>query len=99
MALNPEHIKQYNLISNPDAAKASDPRYQNYVGGFGNIAVELDALHPEELQKMIRNSIEAELDMDLFADQKEQEKDDIEFVDNLREKVMDAIEGETDMFD
>ena len=99
VALNPEHIKQYNLISNPNAAKTSDPRYHNYVGRFGNIAVELDALHPEELQKMIRNSIEAEVDMDLFENQKEQEENDIEFVDNLRAKVMDAIEGETDMFD
>ena len=70
IGLNPEHITQYSLPSDPTAAKRTDPRYRKYVKRYGNIAVELDAVHPKDLKNMIRRAIEAEIDMDDFEGQK-----------------------------
>jgi hypothetical protein len=92
VALNPDHIRRYNLPNDPDAAKVADPRYKAYVKRYGTIAVELDALHPATLQKMIREAIEAEVDMDQFRRQQIQEKADERKIENLRDDVVEVIE-------
>jgi hypothetical protein len=71
IALNPEHIKTYNLPESIDAIKESDPNYIKYKKRFGKTAVELDAIHPEDLQNLIRESIEDELDLAEVDAQKE----------------------------
>lgn len=91
IGLNPEHVTQYNLPVDPTAAKVTDPRYQKYVQKYGNIAVELDALHPAILKDLIRQSISAEIDMDLFVEQREQEGEDEYKLDEIRDKVQEAI--------
>ena len=93
IALNPEHIKKYNLPADPTAAKVTDPRYKKYVEQYGRVAVELDALHPAMLKEMIRQSIEAEIDMNLFEEQQEQENEDDERLEEIRDKVYEAING------
>lgn len=92
VGLNPEHIRLYNLPSDPDAAKVTDPRYRQYAAKYGTVAVELDAVHPAQLKKMIKKAVESELDMDLFEAQKEKEEGDEEFIENLRDEVMDFVE-------
>jgi hypothetical protein len=100
VGLNPEHIRLYNLPSDPDAAKVTDPRYKQYAAKYGSVAVELDAVHPAQLQKMIKETIESELDMDLFETQKDQEADDEDCIDELRDKVIDFVETKVaEMFD
>lgn len=99
IGLNPEHISLYNLPPNPTAAKVTDPRYKEYVKKYGTVAVELDAVHPAQLKDMIRNAITAEIDEDLFEEQEQQEEIDQDRLDDLREKVMDTIYHETEMFD
>lgn len=47
---------------------------RNMWSGFGDIAVELDALHPKKLQQMAIDSIEAQFDMELFSEQMEIEQ-------------------------
>jgi hypothetical protein len=99
VGLNPEHVKLYQLPHDPTAAKMTDPRYHRYVHKYGKLAVELDALHPAQLQAMIRSAIEAEIDMDLFEDQQIEEKQDIYLVKELRENIMSIIHAEIGMFD
>lgn len=96
IALNPEHIALYNLPSDPDAAKTTDPRYRSYVEKFGTIAVELDALHPATLEKMIKAAVEAEINMDKFRQEREQEKTDRVIIENIREDVVDLVEKRVD---
>ena len=93
IGLNPEHIDKYNLPADPTAAKSTDPRYKKYVEKYGTVAVELDALHPATLKKIIKQSIEAEIDMDLFVEQQEQEGEDDDRLDEIRDKVCAAING------
>jgi len=72
VALNPYQIS--NLPNDPTAVKTSDMRYKSYIERFGNVAVELDALHPQTLQEMAVRAIESQFDMKRFQEQKEIEK-------------------------
>jgi hypothetical protein len=92
IALNPEQIRLYNLPSNPEAAKVTDPRYSKYVSKYGSVAVELDAVHPAKLKKMIKTAVESELDMSLFCAQKAQEREDDDRIEELRDELIDFIE-------
>lgn len=92
VGLNPEHIEQYNLPSDPEAAKLSDPRYRKYALRYGHVAVELDAVHPSDLEGMIRNSIVNELDMEDFQAQRIQEQEDIAVVRTLRREVTEVVQ-------
>lgn len=93
LALNPEQVEFYNLPTDPTAAKSSDPRYQKYKGKYGDVAVELDALHPKDLKNLIRKAIESEIDMDLFEEQEDQEEEDSEQIGVFRDRVIDAIDN------
>jgi len=55
VALTREQVEQYNLP--PMIPKSSDPRYRRHVERYGEVAVELDALHPATLREIIRNAI------------------------------------------
>ena len=99
IGLNPEHITEYSIPSDPTAIKTTDPRYRKYVERYGHIAVELDALHPNDLKDMIRKAIEAEIDMDAFEEQREIEFEDEEKLDEFRERVSGFIEMEVAAFD
>jgi hypothetical protein len=100
IGLNPAHVTQHNLPADPTAAKTSDPRYKKYVERYGTIAVELDALHPATLKGMIHESIESEINMDLFKEQQKKEDEDEKILDEVRHNVYEAIESTlTEMFD
>jgi len=86
-ALTLEQIEADNLPHNPDALKWTDSRAGKYVNEFGEIAVELDALHPDRLQALIRDAIEAELDLDLFEEQRELETREQEALEEKKERV------------
>ncbi|RLB81450.1 MAG: hypothetical protein DRH17_09130, partial [Deltaproteobacteria bacterium] len=55
VALTKEQVIRYKLP--PMIPKKSDPRYKKYVAKYGEVAVELDALHPAILRDIIRKSI------------------------------------------
>jgi hypothetical protein len=56
LALNIEQVREYNPP--PNFAKLTDSRAAGYVEEFGNESWELDALDPELLTNLIRDSIE-----------------------------------------
>jgi hypothetical protein len=81
VGLTPHHVQEYDLPIAPDAVKLSDPRYYDYVGIYGEVAVELEALPPEELQILVSNALEEVLDvecMDVARSVEAYEKQDIE---------------------
>lgn len=55
-ALNPDQIRDYNLP--PAPVKLTDSRAKRFIEEFGTDVVELDALDPDDLQAIIRQSIE-----------------------------------------
>ena len=67
-ALTPDQVGKYDLPSDPDGVKMSDPRAARYIEEFGSdaLAVEIDALPPATLQAIVRASIEQELNLITF---------------------------------
>ena len=75
-----------------DAIKSGDSRAKKYRARFGNLAVELDALPPTTLEGLIVEAIEANLDRDLFADERANEAADRERLLQLRGQVRHYLE-------
>ena len=64
IALTTEQVKSYNPPPNP--AKVTDPRAKKYIEEFGEVSWEVDALKPDVLDRLLRESIESEIDMYMF---------------------------------
>ncbi len=60
VAVRPEQIEEWSLPSRP--TKKTDTRAK----GFGDISVELDAIEPDRLRELVRESIERHLPQDKF---------------------------------
>ncbi|MGQ9687935.1 MAG: hypothetical protein ACUVXF_03975, partial [Desulfobaccales bacterium] len=86
----PDQIMDYELPHDPQAVKITDKRYRKYVHRFGDLAVELDALHPQVLRKLAVDAIESQFDMDLFREQMEVEQWEKEQLASLKEKILAA---------
>jgi len=76
VGLTQEQIAAHNLPHNPDALKRSDPRARTFIQRHGNYSVELDALHPRDLQAIVRAAIEECVDTELMEEQTEIESDE-----------------------
>lgn len=63
-ALTREQIDAYELP--PQPAKRTDARYDQFVEEHGDLAVELDALPPDDLREMIRESVDRYFDDDHY---------------------------------
>jgi hypothetical protein len=91
VALTPEQIMSYELPHDPQAVKIADKRYRNYVERFGDLAVELDALHPQVLWELAVEAIESHFDMDLFGEQMEMEHLEQERLATMRQKILTEL--------
>lgn len=85
IALTQEQIKTYNPPPNP--AKVSDPRAKKFIQQFGGTSWEVDALPPKVLNELLERNIEKYIDMDLYAEVLEQEKDDRLILKNIKSKL------------
>jgi hypothetical protein len=85
MGVNPEHFGM--IMKNPVPIKDTDSRAKSFIKRHGSTAYELDALHPEQLKTLVRNSIIEFTDMSVYDDNKEQEQNDRTFILNWREQV------------
>lgn len=75
ICLNMQQIKQYDLPENP--TKMTDTRSSGYIKKFGKKCWEVDALEPQVLTGIVDNNIEDSIDMDLYEEILEKEKEDI----------------------
>lgn len=83
VALTLDQIQEYSLPPMP--AKRSDPRFAKFVADTGGAdAVELDALEPPVLQRLIKEAIEAEIDLVAWEERKEETDEEKE---RLRERL------------
>jgi len=88
VALNKRQIDEYELP--PQPAKSSDVRYEQFVEQHGDMAVELDALPPDDLKQMIRDSVADYFDrvyyeQEVLPNQEEREQ--------IQERVDDALQN------
>ena len=71
IALTTAQVEEYEPPPNP--AKITDPRAKQYIEEFGEESWELDALPPRELQRIIRESIEGEIDRKVWKKVRKEE--------------------------
>lgn len=95
VGLNPEHVALHGLPNNPDALKWTDVRAKGYVKRFGEVAVELDALHPSVLETMAKEAIESQFDMTAFQEQREIEAVEQGRLAAIKLKIQDDLRSMT----
>ena len=83
LALTKEQVMRYELPTIP--AKKSDPRFKNFVRSHGDRAVELDALPPEELEKIIAKEIKSYIDSEIW-------NKELEIIEKQKKKAKKIIE-------
>jgi len=66
VALTMDQVDQYNPPPNP--AKLTDTRARAYIVEFGGSSWELDALEPQVLSDLVRDTIDSVRDMDLWRE-------------------------------
>lgn len=96
VALLPEHIVTYNLPTDPEAAKPSDPNYKAWLRDYGpeQPMVELDALHPAQLETLLREALESTYDMQEFAAEQAIEREERRQIKEVRNGVLDYLTRE-----
>jgi len=77
LAVTPTQIRELELPSRP--TKKSDSRAKN----FGEISVELDAIHPNDLRALVREAIERHLPQRELEVMKVAEKSEREWLDRM----------------
>ena len=87
IALLKDDIQQYKLPHSPEALKKTDPRSKNYVAEYGELAVELDALRPDILEKKIRDSIYNEIDEEAISMELETQNQEFDILNKLKRKI------------
>jgi hypothetical protein len=85
IALNMEQINEYDPPPNP--AKVTDARFRTYQAEFGNESWELDALEPQVLVDLIRETIGEYVDDDAWAERQEQLEEDLATLDQFLEEL------------
>ena len=92
-ALNPDQVDLFDLPGSPDAVKSQDPNHGAWMREYGSAqaAVELDALHPKDLQDILRAALIDVFDMDDFAAQRQQEAHDRNLISEIRRYALACI--------
>ena len=86
IALTHDQIQQYNPPPNP--AKVTDPRAGWYIEQFGTTSWEVDALPPAVLHEILEGEIRSRIDIDLYEDMVQQEREDKDELRRFRDEVM-----------
>lgn len=92
--LNPEQLAEYELPQSYEAAKPKDPNYISWMKDPAyrdTSPTELDAMHPSQLQHLLRESIESVLNMDNFAKQMAQETYEREKLKLMRINMLEYL--------
>ncbi len=85
IALTMDQIKEYNPPKNP--AKLTDPRSKWYVEKHGYNSWEVDALNPKILNELLSESIESNIDMNMYNRILLEERNDKVKLRNLSKKL------------
>jgi hypothetical protein len=87
VALTRQQVIEMNL---PPMMKAKEKssRRKGFVGRHGDDVFELEAVEPERLQDLLRETIDAVIDMKAFEHEQEQERQDAARLKGIRRQVM-----------
>lgn len=86
VALTIDQVESYDLPHDPKALKTTDSRYSTFLAKYGRYAVELDALDPPTLERLVHEGVQSRIDLTLFEREKERQ-------DEEREEIKKRIKG------
>ncbi len=95
LALTAQQVAEFDLPPMMQA-KATSSRYKKFADRHGDDVFELEALPPDELQRLIRESIESVIDRDAYREEIAAEAHDAAFLEGVRRTVHDAL-GKLDL--
>ncbi len=90
IALTSDQVSRLGLPPMP--AKKSDPRYERFAQSFGDQVVELDALPPDELERIVSTAIEQLIDQEAWNAEIEKAKQETEEAQRRIEDLLDQLE-------
>ncbi|GAI99335.1 unnamed protein product, partial [marine sediment metagenome] len=90
IALTSDQVKTLGLPPMP--AKKSDPRYERFAQSFGDQVVELDAIPPDELERIVSTAIEALIDQDAWQAEEAKARQEREEAQRRIEELLDQLE-------
>lgn len=86
--LRQDQVRDLELPPNAVEAKTSSSRYQKFFKRYGSNAVyELEAIPPHQMQAIVREAVEATIDIDAFNIELDQEKEDAARLECLKGMV------------
>jgi hypothetical protein len=91
VALNEDQVRELDLPPSLEA-KSKSSNYGKFADQHGRFAYELEAVEPEKLQEILTEAIDDVLDLDLFNQELEREKQDTFEIDRKRRQIL-AIAG------
>lgn len=100
-ALTPEQVSEFGLPHSVDAIKPGDTRTRSYrrwlrEQGFpDNLAVELDALPPATLQRLVEEAIRSNFDLERFERERRVEHEERVRIAGLRDRAAAVLEGDS----
>lgn len=90
IALEIEQVQEFNLVPRP--TKKGDTRTPKYVAEFGDRCWEIDAIPPDELQKIIRKAVVSKIDIDIWNERVKEIEDNKDYIGGEMEKIMEKFE-------
>jgi len=90
IALTSDQVRALGLPPMP--AKKSDPRYERFAAIYGDQAVELDALPPDDLERIVSTGIEDLIDQGAWEAEEAKAEQEREEVQRRIEELLDQIE-------
>ncbi len=90
IALTSDQVSTLGLPPMP--AKKSDPRYEWFAASYGDRVVELDAIPPDELERIVSTAIEELIDQDAWNAETEKAKQEKEEAQRRIEELLAQLE-------
>jgi len=90
VALSYDQVQSFNLAPNP--TKRADPRAEGYVAEYGDECWELDALPPDELNRLVDEAIRGEIDWEQWADTEDRITMDRDILEEPLRKAREALD-------
>jgi len=93
IALTPSQVEKYDLPLAIDAIKPKDPNLKNWLEEYGpdQSPVELDALKPGVIKKIVRDALMDCYDMTEFEEEKKREIEDKQLLSDMRRNVIEYM--------
>lgn len=94
VALTAEQVKKYKLPpgGHVDDKKSAAMKRDRFRQKYGPDTYELEALHPDNLRRILDDAVCSVLDIDAYNYEVEREKEEAAFLDEQRQRVMLALE-------